>query len=78
MSKIEDSLKCIQILRDYDEWLKNNSLPVSRKINRDKSKEPRLRGASWCNGCDMAVVETGTKCPVCGYFSGGKRRHKRV
>lgn len=43
-----------------------------QKTNREKTLSPK-RGLCWCYGCDMALVGTGRKCPVCG-----KRHEKRT
>lgn len=34
--------------------------------NRIKVQQPRGR-SGWCDGCDMAKIRDGQKCPVCGY-----------
>jgi len=33
--------------------------------NRTVKRRSRL-SKGWCRGCDLAMVEDGQKCPVCG------------
>jgi hypothetical protein len=44
--------------------------------NREKSMTPK-RGATYCatycNGCDRALVPDGSRCHVCGWHKGKKK-----
>ena len=40
--------------------------------NREKALDPK-RGNTYCGGCDKALVPDGSKCHLCGWFSGKKK-----
>ena len=43
--------------------------------NRSMKRKPRLH-SGWCRGCDMARVQDGKKCPVCGNRQPPERNKK--
>ena len=44
--------------------------------NRDKKREPEVRGG-WCPSCDACLVFKGQRCPVCGTVDGLRTRNKK-
>ena len=37
--------------------------------NRNKRLLPRHQNHHWCDGCDMAFVGNGQRCPVCNHLA---------
>ena len=46
-----------------------------KHFNREKKTAPQ-KGKYWCYGCDRALVNKGSKCPVCGQRD--KSKHGKI